>query len=66
MRHGLSYAHMKEKVSKKMTVQFLASHWKLLEKAYAQDNLKTVGDLMGEIEEAIAQEGFNVHELLNE
>lgn len=47
-----------------MSVMFLASHWKMLEKAYAQDNAKTVGELMAEIEETIAKEGYNVHEVL--
>ena len=55
---------LNQKVQKKMAVQFLASHWKLLEKAYAEDNTKTVGQLMAEVEEVIAKEGYNVHEVL--
>ena len=57
---------LNQKVQKKMAVKFLASFWQMLEKAYAQDNTKTVGQLMAEVEEAIAKEGYNVHEVLNE
>lgn len=65
MRKGFKDSRLKNKVSKRMAVQFLASHWKLLEEAYAQDNAKTVGELMVEVEEAIAKEGYNVQEVLN-
>ena len=57
---------LNQKVQKKMAVKFLASFWQMLEKAYVEDNTKTVGQLMAEVEEVIAKEGYNVHEVLNE
>lgn len=65
MRKGFIPKIPKE-LEKKMSVKLLASFWKMLEKAYAEDNSKTVGQLMAEVEEAIAKEGYNVHEVLNE
>ena len=59
-------AKIPKNLEKVMSIRFLASFWQMLEKAYAQDTSKTVGELMAEVEEAIANEGFNVHEVLNE
>ena len=52
-------------LEKMVSVKLLASFWRLLEKAYVEDNTMTVGQLMAEVEEVIAKEGYNVHEVLN-
>lgn len=58
-------AKIPKNLEKIMSVRLLASFWQMLEKAYAQDNTKTVGELMAEVEEGLASEGYNVHEVLN-
>lgn len=59
-------AKLSKNFEKVMSIRLLASFWQMLEKAYAQDNTKTVGELMAEVEETIAKEGYNVHEVLND
>lgn len=60
------FAGLPAKMREKMSIKILASFWKFLEHEFAQDNTKSVGELMGEIELEIAEKGYNLHEVLNE